>query len=327
MQQWDKQQISKKHTWRFRAWFAGILLLSGLIISVAHVGEIEQFVQLASKAHSAWLIAALLLQIATYFCVARIWQMALGQGGMYSSMLSLAPLGVAKLFSDQAMPSGGMTGTVFFFAALKRRGVPPDLCMGMMLVSLISYYAAYLIVAMASIVLLWFYHAINPWIISIYFCFCLVAVIIPVGTLMVKHLTKREIPKWIKRVPGALNLLQPFAEAPLDLLRNPMLIITTILLQGAIFILDSITLWVMLLAIGQHVSFFVAFPSFVLASIVTTIGPIPLGIGTFEAACVTMLRLLGIQLEPALTATILLRGFTLWLPMLPGLWLTRRELR
>lgn len=26
------------------------------------------------------------------------------------------------------------------------------------------------------------------------------------------------------------------------------------------------------------------------------------------------------------TATLLLRGFTLWLPMLPGLWLAKREL-
>jgi hypothetical protein len=34
---------------------------------------------------------------------------------------------------------------------------------------------------------------------------------------------------------------------------------------------------------------------------------------------------LGTGIEPALTATLLLRGFTLWLPMLPGLWLMHRE--
>jgi hypothetical protein len=28
----------------------------------------------------------------------------------------------------------------------------------------------------------------------------------------------------------------------------------------------------------------------------------------------------------AVAATLLLRGFTLWLPMLPGLWLARREM-
>jgi len=59
---------------------------------------------------------------------------------------------------------------------------------------------------------------------------------------------------------------------------------------------------------------------------VATFGLVPLGLGTFEATCVAMLRTLGVLLEAALTATLLLRGFTLWLPMLPGLLLARREL-
>jgi glycosyltransferase 2 family protein len=55
-------------------------------------------------------------------------------------------------------------------------------------------------------------------------------------------------------------------------------------------------------------------------------GPIPLGLGTFEAACVGMLSLLGVAIEAALAATLLLRGLTFWLPMVPGLWLARREI-
>ncbi|WP_412852621.1 lysylphosphatidylglycerol synthase domain-containing protein [Ectothiorhodospira shaposhnikovii] len=57
-----------------------------------------------------------------------------------------------------------------------------------------------------------------------------------------------------------------------------------------------------------------------------TLGLVPLGLGTFEATCLVMLNLLGVPLEAALTATILLRGLTLWLPMLPGLWFVRRAL-
>jgi uncharacterized membrane protein YbhN (UPF0104 family) len=82
----------------------------------------------------------------------------------------------------------------------------------------------------------------------------------------------------------------------------------------------------MLRAVGQDVSFLAAFPSFVVASMVATFGLVPLGLGTFEATCVAMLRTLGVPLEAALMATLLLRGFTLWLPMLPGLLLARREL-
>jgi len=69
------------------------------------------------------------------------------------------------------------------------------------------------------------------------------------------------------------------------------------------------------------------FVSFAIASMVTTIGPIPVGLGTFEAASVGMLSLLGVSVEAALAGTLLLRGLTFWLPMLPGIWLARREIR
>jgi hypothetical protein len=52
-----------------------------------------------------------------------------------------------------------------------------------------------------------------------------------------------------------------------------------------------------------------------------------LGLGSFEAALVSLLTLTGTGLEAAFAATILLRGLTFWLPMLPGLWLARREIR
>jgi Lysylphosphatidylglycerol synthase TM region len=54
---------------------------------------------------------------------------------------------------------------------------------------------------------------------------------------------------------------------------------------------------------------------------------IPLGLGTFEAACTGMLHLLGVPLEAALTGAVLLRGLTFWLPMIPGLYVAQRALR
>jgi uncharacterized membrane protein YbhN (UPF0104 family) len=38
-----------------------------------------------------------------------------------------------------------------------------------------------------------------------------------------------------------------------------------------------------------------------------------------------MLVLLGMPIEAALSATVLLRGFTFWLPMVPGVWIARHE--
>jgi uncharacterized membrane protein YbhN (UPF0104 family) len=40
-----------------------------------------------------------------------------------------------------------------------------------------------------------------------------------------------------------------------------------------------------------------------------------------------MLSLLGVSVEAALAATLLLRALTFWLPMLPGIWFARLEIR
>lgn len=47
---------------------------------------------------------------------------------------------------------------------------------------------------------------------------------------------------------------------------------------------------------------------------------------TFEATSVLMLRMVGIDVAVALSATLLFRGLSFWLPMLPGYWCSRRVL-
>jgi len=312
---------------RFRSLILGVLLLAGLVVAVTHLGDIERFGQLLQHAQPIWLLAALLLQITTYVCAAAVWQQALRRAGVRYQLLSLLPLAFGKLFSDQALPSGGLSGTGFLVGALSRRGVPSEPCMAAFLVSLVSYYAAYLAVALMSLALLWFHHAIHAWIIAAVAVFSLVAMAVPAVALWVQRRGTKPLPRLFLRVPLVGKLAQAYGKAPVHLLREPSLVARAILLQMAIFLLDAATLWAMLRSVGQEYSLLVAFPSFVVASVVATIGPIPLGLGAFEASCVAMLGGSGVPVEAALTATLLLRGFTLWLPMLPGMWVARRELR
>ena len=82
-----------------------------------------------------------------------------------------------------------------------------------------------------------------------------------------------------------------------------------------------------LFALGVKVPFASAFIAFIMASIVVTLGPIPMGLGSFEAVSVGTLRLAGVPFEAALSATLLFRGFTLWLPLLPGMIAARKDLK
>lgn len=317
--------MSTFHTHSFKRWLLGLLLLCGLIVVVLHRSEIKQFVALAREARPVWLWAGIGLQIGTYFCVAAAWNVALQRAGEQVSLGTLVRLAVAKLFSDQAMPSGGMSGTAFLVTALNHRGIPNPVCLATLLVSIVSSYAANLLAAAASLVLLWWFHKLQPWIWIVAAIFCVVSVAIPAGALGLRKWGKGGLPRWVRRIPLVGRFLELLGEAPGDLLRAPTVIGTATGCQAGVILLDSATLWIMLLAVGHPESLWLALPSFFLASMVAMIGPIPLGLGTFEATCVTMLHVGGVPVAPALTATLLFRGLSLWLPMLPGMWLARRE--
>ena len=150
---------------------------------------------------------------------------------------------------------------------------------------------------------------------------------IPAAVLWTKsHANFDNFPTWVDRLPGAEELIDAIGDAPDDLIRDPVLIAGTFACQFAIILLDSLTLWLACHAIGAPVEPWVAFAGFTIGSIVAMISPSPLGLGTFEAGTTGMLALLGMPLEAALSATILLRGVTFWLPMVPGVLIARREL-
>jgi Mg2+-importing ATPase len=96
------------------------------------------------------------------------------------------------------------------------------------------------------------------------------------------------------------------------------------LLAAAIVGLDAGTLWTLLAAVGAHATVGGVFASFMVASLFRTMGIVPGGLGTFEATSVLMLRLVGVELAEALSATLLFRFFSFRLPMVPGYWFSRR---
>jgi hypothetical protein len=133
-------------------------------------------------------------------------------------------------------------------------------------------------------------------------------------------------PEWLTKVPDIADLFTKVAIAPSTLLRDKRLLVVTISLQLGVFALDTLTFWAIFFALAQPIGVVTTFATFMAASLVATIGPIPLGLGTFEGTAVALLHVLGVEVEAALAATLLLRGFTFWLPMVPGLRLARREM-
>lgn len=308
------------------AWISGAVLLIGLIFVVRHVGEERRFAALLSDAHPAWLLVAALLQVATYVCAAGVWYRALGGVTERPPLRGLVPLGLAKLFTDQAVPSAGMSGTILVVRALARRRVPRGRAVAAMLTGLAAFYVAYALAVGVALIALWRLGELDRLLLVLATALGVLAAAVPAGIFGLGRRLSDRLPSVLRRIPTVREAAEELAEVPSGALFQPRVAFETVGLQLVIFLLDAATLGVMLRAVATPVSPSIAFVAFVFASVVATLAWVPGGLGTFEGTCVAMLGSHGVPVEAALAATLLLRGFTFWLPMLPGVWLARREM-
>jgi hypothetical protein len=79
-------------------------------------------------------------------------------------------------------------------------------------------------------------------------------------------------------------------------------------------------------SLGAPLSVAPVFVSFMISSLFRTVSVIPGSLGTFEASAVFTLKLVGVPVAAGLSATLLFRGLSLWLPTIPGWWCSRRVL-
>jgi uncharacterized membrane protein YbhN (UPF0104 family) len=312
----------------WRRWFFAVLLVGALVAALFHRHEIARLLVLASKAQPGWLGLALALQGLTYVCLALGWQAVLRHAGHPQPLWRLLRIAVTKLFADQALPSAGLGGNVVLVDQLMLGGVPRGASVAALILSMIGFYAAYAVFAVAMLVLLWLHGAVTPWITGLVSLFLLVAMAIPGAALWLRQRGRRPLPRWMARLGFVRDLLVTVGEAPGALLRAPSLIAQVTVWNALIFLLDAATLLACLRALGQAsgglgADLVTAYIAFMMASIVITLGPVPLGLGSFEATCTLMLSLLGVPSATGLAATLLLRVLTLWLPLLPGLLLMR----
>ncbi|AMK22941.1 MULTISPECIES: lysylphosphatidylglycerol synthase transmembrane domain-containing protein [Sphingomonadaceae] len=321
------EKIAARPSSAWRSWFLGIILTAALVGAVLHFGEIENFARLLVRANPFWLAVAVLFQLSTYASVAAGWAAVLRSAGTPRALPRLMRIALTKLFADQAVPSAGLGGNVLLVDQLVRLRVPRGTAVAALLVSMIGYYAAFAFFAVGMLVLLWLHDKATPLMAGVVTTFLLVALAIPSLALWLRHRGSQPLSPRLERVGVVRELLEIVGQAPADLIGDRALLLRVTGFNALVFIADAGTLWACLDALGGPAGFGTAFIASIMASIVVTLGPIPLGLGSFEATSTATLGLLGVPIENAFAATMLLRILTLWLPLLPGLMMMRSALR
>lgn len=307
------------------AWLFGGVVLAGLVVFIMHFGAIEVFVAKLRGAHPLWLAAALGCQLATYISAAAVWFRVLKRAGSPLPFLSLLRLAFVELFANQAVPTGGLSGSLMVVRGLMRRGIASAVAVTALFIAALSYYAAYFLVGLLAFVLLWHSGDLNAAWRALFIAFAIVVTALVMALFFLSRSRDDLIPAAIRHWRPFAQLAGILSQVRVDMLRDPRLIFEVVTLQSGIFLLDAATLWCTGQSVGLNVGVGSSFMSFILASVVATLSPIPLGLGSFEGACTGLLHLMGGGLEASLAATLILRGLTLWLPMLPGLVMIRLE--
>jgi len=319
-----KAKDSTQSSWR--RWLLAALIIGGLIVGALHWGDVKKFAELTAKARPAWLAAALLLQVSTYVSLSAQWWLVLRKAGSGRPMLRLLPLTITKLFADQVVPTAGMSGNVLLVDRLKSIGVPREHAMAAIILAILAYYLSYAAGTVIAVAMLALRGKLSLLPLAVAALLLTVATAIPAAILWLRDKGDDALPGWLRR-ESVREMFEMVGEAPRELVRDPRLIIKLGLLNFAVFVADAATLLVCLFALGVHAPFDAAFVGFTMAAIVTLLGAVPLGLGSFEATSIATLRLMGVPFEAALSATLLYRGFALWLPLALGAVLTRRAMR
>ena len=308
-------------------WLFAFALVLAVAMFAMQSRDQWQFATLVARARPEWLLLGALLQLATYYSEARIWQRPLQRADVHAPLRDYIGLGLAKLFLDHTVPTGGVERDLPRGARARSPRRPArgehgerrrDAGQPLPEPRLRHDRRARLADRDRHL------HALPA---------------AAGGDLRLPGDRAADraplhdaaaasgCPRWVLRVPLLRSALQAVAEAAPEVARDGRLIARCTLLQLSVLVLDALTLWAMLLALGLSVDPAPVCASFMLSTLARILGIVPGGLGVFEVVSVATLRAVGVPVAAGIAATLMFRGFSFWLPLLPATIFARRETR
>ncbi|ASQ45931.1 lysylphosphatidylglycerol synthase transmembrane domain-containing protein [Legionella clemsonensis] len=313
---------------KINKWIIGFLLLITIILIYFQFTELSNFIQLVQRINPFWFILALLFQGGTYGALAGVWWIALWRLHQKISFLNLILLSLSQLFVNQTIPSSGLSGTTLVTQYLLQHNISKKSVAFAVTLNVFSRQIAYFLAFILAIIILWLHQSLGKALIILTIIFTSTMIFIFIAAIYLwTHIRNKALPGFLEKFELLKSFVSAIKKLHPKMLLQPIVSIPAICLQGAIFLFDALTLWMVLLALNTHLDFVLIFAVQVIAQAVGSIALIPGGLGVFEGSMTGMLYALGLPLESALAATILFRGLTYWLPMIPGFMITHKKLK
>jgi uncharacterized protein (TIRG00374 family) len=252
------------------------------------------------------------------------------------SIPQLIEVSIITLFVNQTVPSAGISGNTFFFTFLRNKKVGVASIFSVIVIELITFYAAMEIVVLAVAVGLLFYKVPSSFFFVlaggflIYFFFALGIAYLGKKRTVGKLYKKLSGIRWIKRYFEKLR--QPIKGINVEEIKNPwasfrenrLTWMKATFFQLCIFATDSFTIFILFRGLGLPITIGQVFIAFILTKIISILPFSPGSLVLYESGMVFFFVSMGVPLGPALMGTLAYRILSFWLPMLLGFVLYRK---
>lgn len=307
-------------------WLLGAAACAALILVVTHLTEEEEFLRLTQRIELSWLAMALLIQSATYITQGMVWRLLTQSMGYPLAMGKALELGLAMLFVNQALPSAGASGMAMLSGALSRAGMPRAVVVSAVLVNEAMYCLSYALCMAVALGIARRHCYLPDWVSAAMLLFVFAGLGVSWFMTALPSGGMSGLKARLRFNTKLARLLDSVDQARPDSFRQKRVMIQALFIHTITFLLDATTIWVATRALGVTASPGGIFTSFMVSTLFRTIGIMPGGLGTFETASVMSLKSIGLPLSVGLSATLLFRGLSFWLPMIPGLICSRHLL-
>ncbi len=309
------------------------ILIFGFVIY--YFAEIKGDIKLFIKVQPYWLAVALAAQTGTYFSNSIICRGLLRTFAPAShiSIKELFQASIVTLFINQTIPSVKLSGNIYFFNFLKKRGVPEHSAYSLLLLELLTFYTAVVCIILVLLFTCLFLKGI-----PLYFTFIFLAGIVAfvlfallIG-LLGRGKTVVSLLKKLSRIRFLKKSISKFQTIHFDRIKNPWrvyadhtpVVIRTIILHTSIFLLDSLTLFALFRGLGVPVPFLSVFVGYVLTKIISLLPISPGALILYEGSMTFFYVHFGVAVGVAAMATLLYRALSFWLPIPLGFFLYRK---
>lgn len=324
--------ITKVSFGRFLFYF---VTLAVLLIIYFRFSELKLIGSLFAGSNLIWLLAIIFAQLSVYYFQALNYRDVLRIKDMEVRVGELYPMSFVVQFFNQALPSVGLSGQVFFVQYLKRYGLAVDEGIGRAFLEIMTLWMAMGSFFITSSIMVFQGGAIAnvPELRYVIYFFAFLAVIAVSLFFIAQRRRRSKISKWVvdwlhrhfENKKGKNHEVSNHMEMAYRqfkdsfnfglLKKKAKAFWMAYFWQCMIIMANIVTLYLISFAIGHPIGFRLAFIVFSLVKFIGMIAFIPGAIGIFEGSMTLILISFGLAAGPALAMTLLLRAFTFWFPM------------